>query len=145
MSHDYDPNTDYGSLLEDLDIGFSRTDTGFKLSNEPKVKKEVHNRAVAASQIPKIHSQVWVCQDCMLIHANGECTHDESQPEPWALWDLSEAEIAMGGEHSVNCDRSDSYDCDCETIGFSTSQCAGCGSYLAGERYAFTVFEKDQP
>jgi hypothetical protein len=30
----------------------------------------------------------------------------------------------------------DSYECDCETDTFSTSQCYGCGSYLYGERYA---------
>lgn len=35
----------------------------------------------------------------------------------------------------------DDYECDCETNTFSTSQCEGCGSHLAGERHAMTLFK----
>jgi hypothetical protein len=84
---------------------------------------------------------IWVCVDCMLHHANGECgsCHDDvngHDKEPLSL--LARQDYAMGGEHSEYCEGED---CDCETNTFSTSRCEGCGSWLHGERHAFTVFE----
>jgi hypothetical protein len=35
----------------------------------------------------------------------------------------------------------DDYECDCATNTYSTSQCAGCGSWLHGERHAMTLFK----
>ncbi len=91
---------------------------------------------------------VWVCVDCMLHHANGECggCHDDvhgHDEEPLSL--LEGQDFAMGSmqeEHS--CGRQDDTyfgECDCETNTYSTSRCEGCGSWLHGERHAFTVFE----
>lgn len=100
---------------------------------------------------------IWVCQDCMLHHANGECgscsdlygPHDE---EPLNLIEVP-GTLAMGMAyegHAEDClwrttwvnDVPDSYECDCETNTFSTSQCEGCGSYLHGERHAMTLFSE---
>lgn len=89
---------------------------------------------------------IWVCVDCMLHHANGECgscsdlygPHDE---EPLSL--LMGQHYAMGmvrGEHLGENFCGDVDECDCETNTYSTSQCEGCGSWLHGERHAFTVF-----
>jgi hypothetical protein len=82
---------------------------------------------------------IWVCVDCMLHYANGECgsCHDDGHDEePLSL--LTGQDFAMGGEHSEECEGED---CDCETDIFSRSQCEGCGSWLHGERHAFTIFE----
>lgn len=90
---------------------------------------------------------IWVCVDCMLHHANGECgsCHDDvhgHDEEPLSL--LAGQDYAMGmlnEEHSEGCEPDSYGDCDCETNTYSTSQCEGCGSWLHGERHAFTVFE----
>ena len=93
----------------------------------------------------KVWGEIWVCVDCMLIHANGECDTDrpESEPEPWSTVDQSRFDVAMGGEHREVCDAGDSDDCDCATNTFSTAQCEGCGSYLHGERHLFTLFVRE--
>ena len=101
----------------------------------------------------KIHSLIWVCQCCMLSHANGECCADDSHGgdgiEPWSNFPFDRLDPAMGGEHAEGCvNAPDSpergeHDCDCETTEFSRSQCEGCGSYLHGTRYAFTLFYRD--
>lgn len=94
---------------------------------------------------------LWVCQCCMLVHANGECCPDDSHGgdgiEPWAT--LGDGvEVAMGldvEEHAEDCqiritgERPVDYECDCERSEFSQSQCEGCGSYLHGERFAFAA------
>jgi len=99
---------------------------------------------------------IWVCQDCMVHHANGECgsCHDDDNghnEEP--LSSIPDGQhLAMGmsyEEHAEDClrrtmggDAPDDYECDCETNAYSTSQCHGCGSYLHGERHAMTLFDK---
>jgi len=71
---------------------------------------------------------IWVCVDCALHHANGECDgcHEGHDEEPWSKLDDDES-VTMGGE-------GDEYD------SYSTSQCEGCGSWLHGERHAFTLW-----
>jgi len=93
----------------------------------------------------KVWDEIWVCVDCMLIHANGECDpgRDPSEPEPWAAVDQSRFDVAMGGTHREGCDRTDDTDCDCETDTSSTSRCEGCGSFLHGERHLFTLFVRE--
>lgn len=92
------------------------------------------------------YGTIWVCQDCMLHHANGECgsCHDEHGHDREPLSTIgSEFHPAMGmasEEHANGCDAED---CDCETDTYSTSQCEGCGSYLHGERHAMTLFERN--
>lgn len=88
--------------------------------------------------------RLWVCVCCMLSHANGECceddTHGGDSIAPWTL--LSDGEhVTMGGaEHSEYCTRDTDGDCDCEIDTYSTSRCDGCGSWLHGERHAFTLW-----
>lgn len=98
------------------------------------------------------YGTIWVCQDCMMHHANGECGgchygHDE---EP--LSEIGDGfHVAMGmsyKEHSDDCSVNitgswinSEGQCDCETNTYSTSQCEGCGSYLHGERHAMTLFK----
>lgn len=95
------------------------------------------------------YGTIWVCQDCMLHHANGECggCHDDENghdEEPLSKID-GEFHVAMGTtqeEHS--CGRQDDEyfgECDCETDTYSTSQCEGCGTYLHGERHGMTLFK----
>ena len=108
------------------------------------------------------YGTIWVCQDCMLHEANGECGgchNDEHGHDKEPLSSIGEGfHVAMGmvlAEHAEGClwrdlaHRSpqqsdptlDNYECDCETNTFSTSQCEGCGSYLHGERHAMTLFK----
>jgi hypothetical protein len=116
------------------------------------------------------YGTIWVCQDCMLHHANGECggCYEGHEEEPLSTIG-DDFHVAMGmarDEHScreceghydtddaltsgvgigepVFCDGTCQPmpdECDCETNTFSTSQCEGCGSYLHGERHAMTLF-----
>lgn len=104
------------------------------------------------------YGTIWVCQDCMLHHANGECgsCHDRYGHDCTPLSMLSNSEyVAMGmaySEHAEDCanyypvgadttQASGDVECDCETDTHSTSQCEGCGSYLHGERHAMTLFK----
>jgi hypothetical protein len=100
------------------------------------------------------HGTIWVCMDCMLHHANGECGSCSDMYGPHDEEPLSAVEapftVAMGmaySEHSEDCETRiqgrvpDNYECDCETDTFSTSQCEGCGSHLHGERHAMTLFK----
>ena len=98
------------------------------------------------------YGTIWVCQDCMLHHANGECggCHEGHDAEPLSAIEAPFT-VAMGmayEEHAEDClfrtmggDAPGDYECDCETNTFSTSQCEGCGSYLHGERHAMTLFK----
>ena len=92
------------------------------------------------------YGTIWVCVDCIMHHANGECGschNGEHDKLPLLLIDHPYY-VAMGMAHEEHsCGREDGVDvleCDCETNTFSTSQCEGCGSYLHGERHAMTLF-----
>lgn len=90
-------------------------------------------------------STIKVCQDCMLHDANGECggchSDEGHDREPWSTWENETGfYFAMGirdEDHHYGCNPGG---CDCGNETYSTSQCKGCGSYLHGARYAFTVF-----
>ncbi|ROR95502.1 hypothetical protein EDD28_0055 [Salana multivorans] len=89
---------------------------------------------------------LWVCVDCMLAHhypgegeASGEC-------EPWAL--LDEGVVTAG----LDCGTPDHHAADpnahyegCDRRDFDAGDCEGCGSALAGERYAFTWWPDTSP
>jgi hypothetical protein len=78
----------------------------------------------------------------MLTQANGEHCGD-THHEPWTLFEgVDTVEITMGllaEEHAEDCGRED---CDCERDTFSSTSCEGCGSKLAGERHAFTMWDR---
>lgn len=75
----------------------------------------------------EIVAEIYVCDDCLLMHANGETGEiPAGEPEPWAK--LPTADVA------VNCED------DGEGCGFSWSECDGCGSRLGGTRHRMAVF-----
>jgi len=91
---------------------------------------------------------IWVCQVCMLHHANGECgdcyAEEGHDREPFGLWE--DEKITMGLlDVKHYCGVSDwcgSYiECTCATDPYSTLSCQGCGSTFHGTRHAFTVWE----
>lgn len=103
---------------------------------------------------------IWVCVDCMLHHANGECGNCHSlsydgedchDREPMGLIDqpMSGRDVVTMGmlkeHHECDTRWSDwrERDCGCETNSFSWSPCDGCGSRLGGERHAFTLWFED--
>lgn len=101
-----------------------------------------------------VHSVIWVCECCLLAHANGECCSHEQHGGDGAeplnrITDGYSISMGMGSEeHSEHClqqqvgwsELPSGYECDCETDSYSTSQCEGCGSYLHGSRHAMTLF-----
>lgn len=103
---------------------------------------------------PESLGTIWVCTNCLMHHANGECgcCHDDCNHEGFEPLSAIEApqRVAMGMaylEHTEGClrralrgDTPSDYECDCETDTYSTSQCEGCGSHLHGERHAMTLF-----
>jgi len=103
---------------------------------------------------------IWVCTDCIMHHANGECGschddengHDE-EPLSFIPDNLYPTMGMRYSDHSEDCpnyfpegaDTSQApgnVECDCETNAYSMSRCHGCGSYLHGERHAMTLFDK---
>jgi hypothetical protein len=90
-------------------------------------------------------SNLWACVDCMILEANGEMPTDREPTEPNPLSLVGEGfHVSLGmlmEEHQ--CGRTDWHDgeeCYCEVRTFSTSSCDTCGSYLAGERHAMTLW-----
>ena len=113
------------------------------------------------------YGTIWVCVDCLMHHANGECgschgEHGHDQ-EPLSIEPPYTVAMGMGWEdHDEDClthvikslekrfpdvdwpDVPADYECECETNTYSRSQCDGCGSYLHGERHALTLFKESQ-
>lgn len=91
---------------------------------------------------------LWICQCCVMSAVNADesgCDQLDEHPHGIA-GDLTRD--TFGGlppaQHADDCARrsDEESDCsyDCETIGFSSMVCDGCGSRLAGSRYAMTQF-----
>lgn len=98
---------------------------------------------------------IWVCENCIMHHANGECGdchreegHEGGEP----LNKLNPRYSAMGmayEEHAEDClfhtmgsGAPGDYECDCEQDTFSTSSCDGCGSHYHGTRHAMTEWSE---
>lgn len=107
-------------------------------------------------RITESYGTVWLCESCFMHLANGECG-DCHRPEghdrtPLGVLSTPGTRLDLvpgmrSSEHAEDCLRRllgpeapDDYECDCETITYSVSQCEGCGSYLHGARYAATLF-----
>lgn len=89
-----------------------------------------------------------ICVDCLMHLANGECgsCHDDNGHDREPLNSIPNTDLVTLGtlEHSEYCRRESDGECDCENLGFSWSQCEGCGSNLGGDRYAATGWENDK-
>lgn len=91
--------------------------------------------------------KIWVCQCCMLVEANGECCADDTHGGD-SMVPLSgispDDRVSLGlleEEHSERCTPADREEgCDCAENSFSTAQCDGCDSWLAGTRHAMTLW-----
>jgi hypothetical protein len=106
----------------------------------------------ALIQTPVIREcwNLWVCDNCIHHHANGECgdCHREEGHEGGEPLSLLSNHATMGllfEEHDEEClfhtmgsDAPGDYECDCETREFSTSSCDGCGSDYHGRRHAMS-------
>lgn len=94
--------------------------------------------------LEEIVCEISVCQDCMLMHANGEASPDRPADLPgmWSLLQFGES-ATMGGTHRDGCDGTG--DCACEDLGFSQSSCEACGDYHHGDRYRFTLWRATRP
>jgi len=101
---------------------------------------------------------IWVCVGCLMMEANGENIGDGGDGiQPLAIIEPPYfLTLGMGWEdHATDClifkDKNrgnvanikGGYECECETNTFSKSQCEGCGSFLAGERHAMTLWKKE--
>ena len=89
---------------------------------------------------------IWVCQDCLFVHANGESEGMPEGKKPFSLIPEGDT-VALGmlwEEHSEDCPNRAAGehvdDCDCEKQDFSMSDCEACGDVLAGDRHAMTIF-----
>ena len=86
---------------------------------------------------------LWVCTDCIMHHANGECggCHEDQHEGGEPLSKLSFHATMGSVQEEHDCGREDDTyfgECDCETITHSTRSCDGCGSDYHGERHAMT-------
>lgn len=97
----------------------------------------------------------WSCADCITLIANGEMPGhmtDTERADFTARFEIGTTgtggDITPGmlrAEHTAGCPNGDQItagtaDCDCETITFSGTPCTTCGSRLAGERHAVTLW-----
>ena len=99
------------------------------------------------------YGTIWVCEDCIMHHANGECggCHNDYGHDKEPLSSIDDGfHVAMGmwaQEHDETCEINitgsapNDYECDCETNTYSTSSCEWCGSWLHCERHAMTLFK----
>jgi len=93
----------------------------------------------------KIMGTIWVCTDCVLVEANGECDPERPADLPKPLSAIDEGysvTLGLGREdHVEGCLPGDEYDdCECDRNPFSTLSCEGCGDWNAGERHALTLW-----
>lgn len=93
------------------------------------------------------YGTIWVCADCILVHANGECDPDRPEGLPEPLSAIGEGfHIAMGlrsEDHDGECTPEDrEAGCGCETREFSTSSCDGCGDSHYGTRHAMWLYRE---
>lgn len=82
---------------------------------------------------------LWVCLECTFTRESGESLYNDitgEYAEPWSLiqdgYSVTKGIIVENETHDGT---------DHEHSDFSTSPCDGCGSTLAGERYAYTLWD----
>jgi len=89
---------------------------------------------------------IWVCVDCLFAREGDLDTTPDC--EPWNL--LPDDDVSLGitwEEHA--CGKETTHDveseCDCDRDDFSSRSCDACGSTLAGERQAYTLWYTPEP
>lgn len=88
-------------------------------------------------------STYWVCVDCYVLHVNGETSPDVNPETLWSTLEDGQTVTAGIFNEAHSCGREHGEDideCDCDHDDFSSVPCDGCDSYLAGARYACTVW-----
>lgn len=165
----YEQVASLGGVDADWDSPYRRVVTAELFAEALAEIAKIHSPAPAAPVNPERNSWLmWVCTNCILHHANGECgdCHREEGHDYEPLGELTEYDLTMGllaNEHDGDCivyilddlktthadlglewpDVPSDYECECHRKTHSTYQCEGCGSYLHGEREALTAWERD--
>jgi hypothetical protein len=90
----------------------------------------------------RIIGEISVCMDCMLTDQQGgdyDNAPQQGQPEPWALMSgrYNAGQLVMGTENHNESEEN----CECDRETFSSARCGGCGTYLAGERFSYVIFD----
>ncbi len=110
------------------------------------------------------HSRIWLCHDCYFTHhgfdlpcepgcateTGDDCNCRVSDPLSDIPYQFHITDGMLNALHDESClihihGRGtdfvpDDYECSCDTIDFSTRDCDGCRSHLAGERHAVTLW-----
>lgn len=77
---------------------------------------------------------LWVCVECLMAR---EADDTEEYPNAWSR--EPDIDVTLGQLYEAHdCDDPTSGICSCDHRNFSTSRCDGCGSHVAGERFAYT-------
>ena len=97
------------------------------------------------------YATLWICTDCLCLHANGEYDPERPAelPEPLSLIpasaDLSAGLLAEHHAHDCEPQTRDADRCDCVTIPHATRACDGCGDHHHGRRHAMTLVYDQRP
>lgn len=88
-------------------------------------------------------TSLWVCLDCLMAHEDPCGLADSGHlpdREPLGLIDPGHSVTSglLASDHAEDCLGEE---CDCEEVTFTYMPCEGCGSTLAGSRYALTLWE----
>ncbi len=97
-----------------------------------------------------IEDEAWFCADCGLIIANDDDSGIEDPEGHRAAmahkyrtyWEMTGTMVVTGCPEGDPCDFGDDEGHECRyDLGFSAIECDGCGTTLAGHRFAGVVFE----
>ena len=90
--------------------------------------------------------EITVCDVCMFAHANGvdlrldSDSGNPTDPAPWSSDPTADVTMGRLAENHA-CGRTpdgEAFDCDCETIEYTTTSCDVCGQTDHGRRHYFT-------
>lgn len=90
----------------------------------------------------------WVCIDCRMAKETGAVGEDAETPmeQTWSLIETGQTVTAglMREEHACGIEiGEDVEECECDLDDFSKTPCDGCGQYLAGQRFGYTVWSPE--
>lgn len=94
-----------------------------------------------------IDSEAWFCVDCGVQIANGDLSGCEDAEAHLAAMDAESAlnpghRVVSGCPEGESCDFAEDEGHECRyDRDFSSARCDGCGTYLAGHRFAGVIFQ----